>query len=210
MTAELTDLASVRQFMQKTTADKLQDADLEVLILQASEAIERHCNREFDRVDNTLRSFEFLMNGQLELVDLKPFEYRVLREVKLDPDLTPVVLSAVQYRQWPYPSRDGTFFGLRLAELPETKMPTGLANDPEFPYQTRRIDVKADWGLAAVPHEVQHCANITVESWVHLRRDPGLGQAESFQEGGTPMRGYDLPPAAFYGLKRWVRPTPEA
>lgn len=209
MAVELTDVESVRQFMQKSLSDKLQDEDIEVLILQASEAIERHCNRQFVREGEGTRSFEFLPNTGLDLIDLKPYEFRSVQEVVLDPDLTPVVLVASQYRLWPYPSRDGTFFGLRLANLPEAKIPSPLPTTPVMPYQTRRVDVKATWGMATTPKGLQHWANVTVESWAHLRRDPGMGAGEAFTEG-SPVRGYDLPPAAFYGLKRWTRPTPSA
>src|SRR5438105_1966160 len=109
MATELTDIESVRQFMQKSLSDKLQDEDLEILILQMSEGFERYCNRQFVREDNQTKSFEFLVNTGLDLVDLKPYEYRTLKEVTLDPDLTPVVLTSVHYRPWPYPSRDGSF-----------------------------------------------------------------------------------------------------
>jgi hypothetical protein len=97
-----------------------------------------------------------------------------------------------------------------LAELPDPVLPTGLAASPALPYQTRRIDVTADWGMASVPSEVQHWANVTVEAWVHLRRGtvPGQRQAE-LGEGPMPTIE-DLPVPVRWGLKRWVRPTPEA
>lgn len=207
---ELTDIESVRQFMQKSLSDKLQDEDLEILILQASEGIERHCNRQFIREDAQTKSFEFIVNTGLDLVDLKPYEYRVLKEVVLDPDLTPVTLSAYQYRPWPYPSRDGTFFGLRLAETPEPVLTTSFKRSaPSLPYQTRRIDVKADWGTASVPKELQHWANVTVEAWAHLRREGGSPNEAQFGEGPLPI-GYDLPLPVRWGLRRWQRPLADA
>ena len=203
---ELTDITSVRQFMQKSLSDKLQDEDLEILIRQASPAIERFCNRQFVAQPKTLKSFEFLPNESLELIDLKPYEFRTIQKVVLDPDLTPVTLTTAQYRAWPYPARDGTFFGLRFAELPEPV----TSNEPALAFQTRRVDVEADWGLASIPPEVQHWTNVTVESWAHMRRDGVPGSVEmQFGEGQLP-KPEDLPAAVRWGLKRWVRPTPEA
>ena len=207
---ELTDITSVRQFMQKTTNESILDPDLEVLILQASEAIERYCNRQFLREGSATKSFEFLpsTNGW-DVVDMKPYEARTVTEVKLDADLKAggVVLASTYYRLGPYPSRDGTFFILRLAELPEPPSVTGL-KEP-LPFQTRRVDVTGEWGLANIPGDVQKAANVTVESWCHLRRDPGMGQNVEFGEG-PPVRGYDLPPSVAFALRRWVRPTAEA
>jgi hypothetical protein len=210
MAVELTDVESVRQFMQKSVADKLQDIDIETLIVAASGAIQRYCNREFAPASPpATRSFEFqTLESGVDLIDLTPYEYRAVEEVKLDPDLEkPLVLTTVQYRPWPLPAIDGTYFGLRLTGLEPPVLPTALQSGVAVPFQTRRIDVKARWGMLEVPDEVKHMANITVESWVHLRRDGGMPVGQDLG-GGPVLRGYDLPPAVFYGLKRWVRPTP--
>jgi hypothetical protein len=210
VSVELTDIASVRQFMQKAVADKLQDADLEALIRQASAAVQRHCNRQFVREDHATHSFEFLpVGGGWELVDLKPYEFRTIKAVKLDPDLTPTTLTAAQYRPGPYPPIDGTFFLLRLAELPDPPALAGLQSAATLPYQTRRIDVEADWGLLEVPSEVEHLTNVVVEAWCHLRREGVPGSTLDFGEAGQPPKPEDFPAAARWGLKRWVRPTAE-
>jgi hypothetical protein len=209
----LTDLASIRQFMQKTVSDKLQDADLETLNVQASAAIQRHCNREFAPASTAVkRSFEFEPESSgFNVIDLKPYEYRAVTTVTIDPDFTPVTLSSDQFRKWPLPSRDGTFFGLRLTNLAAPILPSTLPSSPGLPFLTRRLDVTGDWGMASIPPEVQHYANVTVESWVHLRRDGGVGQSDAqFGGEGPPMRADDLPPAVRWGLRRWVRPTAEA
>lgn len=207
---ELTDITSVRQFMQKSLSDKLQDEDLEVLIRQASEEIQRFCNREFLPAKTETRSFELVPNtNPYELLDLAPYEYRAIKKVTVDPDLeTPVVLTAVQYRPWPYPARDGTFFGIRLAELPEPAATKGLENSPVLPYQTRRVDVEAEWGLGAIPQGLQHWANVTVEAWCWLRRGVAQpAQASALSELPSPVLD-DLPGAVQAGLKRrWVRPV---
>lgn len=208
MPAELTDVESVRQFMQKSVSDKLQDEDLKILILQASEEIERHCNRQFFPEPEATKSFEFLPNETLDLIDLKPTEYRALTTVVLDPDLTPVTLAAGTYRPYPYPSRDGTFFGIKFSTLPAPVLPSTLPAGPEMPFGTRRVDVTATWGTAAVPHGLQHWANVTVEAWAHLRRD-GAAPREGQVEGTTPLT-YDLPLSVVWALKRWNRPTPAA
>lgn len=208
---ELTDVDSVRQFMQKSTSAKLQDEDIEVLILGVSDAIPRLCNREFGPTGaSTTRSFEFEPNGNgFEVIDLKPYEYRALHGVTLDPDFTPTVLVANQYREYPFPARDGTFFGLRLVNLAELVFPAGMEQTVGLPFHNRRIDVKADWGMASVPVEVQHWANVTVEAWSHLRREGGGPNPSEFGEGPLPL-GYDLPLPVVWGLKRWMRPTPSA
>lgn len=197
--------------MQKSVPDKLQDEDLEVIIRQASEAIQRHCNRLLLPAASSTKSFEFLPNtNNWDLIDLKPYEFRAVKKVTLDPDLTSVELVATQYRSYPYPSRDGTFFGLRFAELPETVPPSGLRASGQFPYQTRRVDVEADWGLGAIPQELQHWANVTVEAWVKIRK--GLvagGQEVDLGEGPVPIID-DLPVAVRRGLRRWERPTVSA
>jgi hypothetical protein len=205
--SDLTDVASVRQLMQKTTSDKLQDPDIETLIHQASDAIQRHCNREFAPASSkVLRSFEFEPNTSLDLIDLKPYEYRALHTVTLDPDLEPVTLDATQFRTWPFPARDGTFFGLRLSDLPDPKLPSTTSTI--LPFGLRRLDVTADWGMLSVPSEVTHWTNVTVEAWLHLRREGGQPNETQVGEGPLPV-GYDLPLPVKWGLRRWTRPTPE-
>lgn len=211
MPRELTDVDSVRQFMQKSTSDKLQDEDIEVLVLGASQAIIRYCNREFGPTPEETRSFEFEPNGNgFETVDLKPYEYRTLKTVTIDPDFSGgTALTSNQYRQWPYPARDGTFFGVRLVNLEELTTPTSMPATAGLPFHTRRLDVSADWGTASVPLEVEHWANVTVEAWAHLRREGAAPNLSDFGEGPLPP-GYDLPLPVVWGLKRWVRPTPSA
>ncbi|HEY7831791.1 MAG TPA: hypothetical protein VIC06_14610 [Solirubrobacteraceae bacterium] len=210
--ADLTDIAGVRQFMQKRASDTTQDADLEVLITQASMAIQRHCNREFAPATATAtRSFEYEPVGSgFEILDATPYEIRSISTVKLDADLgAGVTLETSQYRLWPYPSRDGTFLGVRLTNLPEPILPPGYPSLPALPFLTRRIDITGAWGMTSVPPEVKHYANVTVESWIHLRRDAGVGLGDVSE---TPqMRPDDLPPAVRWGLqRRWMRPTPSA
>jgi hypothetical protein len=210
MGVELTDVESVRQFMQQSVSNKLQDPDLETLIDQASGAIQRYCNREFAPASALLtRSFEFMpVSSGMDLIDLTPYEYRVVEEVIVDPDLEkPIVLPAAQYRPWPLPAIDGTYFGLRIVGLETPVLPQTVQTTQPYPFVTRRVNVKARWGMLEVPEEIRHWANVTVESWAHLRRDGGIPVGQDFGEN-TVQRGYDLPPAVFFGLKRWVRPTP--
>jgi hypothetical protein len=78
-----------------------------------------------------------------------------------------------------------------------------------MPFQTRRVDVKAMWGIAEIPRELQHWANVCVEAWAHLRRDGGNPNEMQFGEGPLPV-GYDIPLPVKWGLRRFVRPTPSA
>jgi hypothetical protein len=214
MSVKLCNLEEVRQLMQKSLSDKLQDPDIEAIIPQASEAIQRHCNREFTPPSSkVLRSFEFEPNtpataGTLELIDLKPYEYRSVEVVTLDPDLEPVTLTAAQYRTWPFPSRDGTFFGLRLSALPEPHLPSTFPSSPPLPFMTRRIDVTGNWGMSSVPPEIAHWTCVAIDAWMQLRRE-GPVASETQKDGILPM-SYDLPLPVKWGLKRWIRPTPEA
>jgi len=209
-TADLTTIAAVRQFMQKRVSDTTQDRDLEVLITQASETIQGYCNREFAPAAPATRSFELEpVSSELQLLDVTPYEIRAITGVVLDPDTeNPVTLAADQYRLWPYPARDGTFFGIRMTHLPAPVFRVQQPNVPALPFQTRRVDITGEWGMEAVPGAVTHYTNITVESWIHLRRDPGVAPGEPNE---PKMRADDLPPAARWGLRRrWMRPTPSA
>lgn len=198
--SELTDVDSVRQFMQKSLSDKLQDEDLETLIIQASPAIERRCSREFFSTPNATRSFEFTpeCNGVLNLT---PYELRDVSAVVVDPDLEGgTTLTTSQYQLKPFPARDGTFFGLRLANLPVPN------RDGSLPFFTRRVDVTGDWGMTSVPDDIQHWANVTVEAWAQLRRE-GVQPSESGL--GLPPIGYPLPLPVAQALDRdWQRPEP--
>lgn len=198
----LTDLASVRQFMQKVSGDTSQDADIEVLIVQASEAIPRFCNREFVPTEATTRSFEYRPSGNLtDVLDLVPYEVRSISKIVLDPEEKGgTELTTQQHRPWSYPARDGTFFGVRL---------NILAGVPGIvpPFSTRRVDITGNWGMEAVPEAIKRYANVTVESWLHLRRDAGVPGSEAELEGEQPTRPDDLPPGVRWGLKQsWMRP----
>lgn len=205
MPAELTDIDSVRQFMQKSFSDKLQDEDLEVLILQSSEAIERYCNRQFFPETAVMKSFEFYPTWGYEVVDVKPTEFRAITSITIDPDLTPVALTAAHYRPHPYPARDGTFFCIKFAELPEPVVPSTLPTSPALPFLTRRVDVTGDWGVASVPDGLEHWANLTVEEWAKLHT--GLLVGSEHESERVPL---DLPAPVRWGLKRWIRPSAEA
>jgi hypothetical protein len=204
---ELTDVDSVRQYMQKTLNDKLQDEDVETLIYQASEAVQRYTSREFTATNNATRSFEWTPTDCYDILDLAPYELRAVTSVNLDADTeAPTTLTGLQYRLRPYPPRDGTFFGLRLSglPLPKSTSSSGVAVGEPYRYFTRRLSITGNWGMAQVPPEVQHYTNLTVKNWAELHRDPGL-QSGEFGEGAA-LRAEDLPIAARFGLKRWMRP----
>jgi hypothetical protein len=203
---ELTDVDGVRQSMQKSLRDKLQDEDLEVLILQASEAIARATNREFGPTNGATRSFEYTPTD--DVLDLAPYEIRTLTKAQLDPEVeSGVELTSRQYRLRPYPARDGTFFGLRLYELPSPKPTLSTVNGAgsTFPFFTRRIDITGDWGMTSVPEDVRHWANVTVEAWAQLRREGPAPDAFGGEYGSTPI-GFALPVPVWQGLRPWMRP----
>jgi hypothetical protein len=207
MGVPLTDLASVRQFMQKTASDVAQDPDIEVLIEEVSEGIERFCDREFGPTDAETRSFEYVQSPGFcasDVLNTNPYEFRTVTKVVYDPEVgggTEVDPNA--FRPWPYPARDGTFFGLRVAR--GAVLPPQPSNDP-FP--TRRVDVTGDWGMLEVPALIKRYANMAVESALHLRRDAGPGFNEGDLDNEPPGKPDDLPTAVKWGLRRaWVRPA---
>jgi hypothetical protein len=196
---ELTDVDSARQYMQQNLNNKLQDEDVETLIFQVTDAFTRHTNREFFPSSAT-RSFEWVQ-GRFDVLDLAPYEIRTATKVQLDPE-TEGGTELTDYRLRPCPARDGTFFQIRLTELPA---PKASANPSEFPFYTRRLDIAGEWGMAKVPDIIQHYANVTVKAWAELRHEVGLPPNAEFGEG-APLRAENIPIAVLRGLDVWKRP----
>lgn len=209
MGAQLTEVESVRQFLQQSSKIVAEEEDIETLIVQASDAIPRYVDREFGPTSNEKRSFEFLppdsspmpAHAESLVVNVTPYELRAVTKATLDPEVSGGTdLTAGQWRLYPYPARDGTYFGLRLGR----ELPVRPRASREFP--TRRLDIAGDWGMAEVPEIIRRYANATVEAWLHLNRDPGAG-FNALNDGEQPMRPDDLPMSVKWGLnKTWKRP----
>ena len=160
--SDLCSLTDVRVFLQKTSADAAQDPVISTLITRASLAIMRYCDREFaPATTGATRTFEWPWEG--ELVSLAPYDLRgnpTLVQVDTD-QASPYTLSSDEYRVFPLPSRDGTYFGLRVR-------PFG-ASLGRVVWRNRQIKITGNWGFSAVPDDVVHWATVTVALW--LRRD---------------------------------------
>lgn len=203
MGAVLTDLASVRQYLQETSDQAAQDEDIEVLIKQVSDAIPRYCNREFGPTNAATRSFEFTpeYDNPTIAVNAIIYELRAIAKVVLDPDMDGgIELPPTEWRLWPYPpTREATYWGVRLARtIPRP------AKDLIFP--TRRIDITGDWGTAEIPDLIRRYANETVAAWLELPPDGRVFNAAEIG-GEAPARPDDLPSGVRWGLKtNFMRP----
>lgn len=205
----LTDLESVRQFLQERAQIEAQDDDIEELILQVSDAIPRYCLREFVPSYGVTRSFELMPTqgahwpwpSRAERVNFVRYEARSISKIVLDPDIEGgVELPPEEWRLYPYPgSREGTYYGLRLAEtIPAPLKP--------LIFPTRRIDVTGDWGMESIPELVRRYANQTVADWLELPKD-GREFNETMPEGEAPAPADDLPASVRKGLARtFMRP----
>jgi hypothetical protein len=202
MSGMLTDLESVRQYLQETTDQDVQDDDIEILIPQVSDAIPRYCLREFTPTAGATRSFEFPWEPrQPVVVNTVRYELRTVSKVVVDPDMSGgVELSAEEWRTWPLPATaEGTYYGIRLG-----KSIAGPSKPLQFP--SRRVDITGDWGMAAVPDIIRRYANESVAAWLQLPADGRMfNRAE--MEGSAPARPDDLPPGVRFGLKAgFMRP----
>lgn len=203
MGVPLTDLESVKQFLQETEGDD-QDDDIERLIVQASDAIPRYCKREFGRTDGKTRGFEYMpeydgLCASPTIVDFRLYEVREVSTIVIDPELNGgVELAATAWRLWPLPETlEATFLGVRLGDT--IPRPSG-----HLAFPTRRVDVTADWGMGEVPEIVRRYANETVASWLQLPPD-GRAFNEAEMGGEAPARPDDLPPSVRFGLRNFKR-----
>jgi hypothetical protein len=194
--SELTDIESVRQYLQKSTADRAQDEDIAILIRQASAVIERFTRREYAPSAGVTRTFAYRPTGCYDVLDFSPYEARSIETLKVGE--TTISMSA--FELYPATSLSGTYFGVRLGELP------AAVESAPLPFYTRTVTVKGDWGMLAIPEDVQHWANATVAAWLRLRLEGRTsGGFNEPGEGFMPVT-YQIPPDAWRGLQPWVRP----
>lgn len=153
----------VREFLQTPTEDTDQNAVIDSLIIRASAAIQRYCDRQFAPTETAAaHSFEYdpaWFRGTEAWIDLAPFDVRSVSQVRIDTDETAVTLDTDLYRLYPVTARDGVYTAIRIDPL-------------SFGYRRfrkRRVEITGDWGFATVPPAVKHAAIATVAEW--LRRD---------------------------------------
>ncbi len=156
---DLTTLAIVRSFLQKSASDTTQDAEISAMITRASDAISRYCEREFKTTGTNpfARTFEYKGGG---LLDLSPFDLQSLSQVRFDTDTaSPTTLLAADYRLVPVHKPLGVYTALRI----DPAISPTIAR-----WSYRVIEVTGTWGFASVPKDVEHACILTVNNWLKL------------------------------------------
>lgn len=165
---DLTDLATVREFMQKgaTGTETEQDALITDVITRASRVIQRTYTRIFVPAE-TNASHTFVWRGRGWL-SLSPWYARSVTAVQLDPDLSsPTNLSAGDWSIEPDPAEDGVYTHLRFPGQTFTGYSNlELQDDLVESSYYRRVRLTGDWGYTAVPDDVKHWATVTVVEWI--------------------------------------------
>ncbi len=189
---DLTDLGSVRAFLQKPDGDTNQDAVIGLLITAASREIRRVFEREFSDPQNDLTR-NFRVHVDEPFLSLAPYDLRDLTTLTLDPHGTPVPLTRyTDFDLLPTPNPDGVFTSVRFyAQLRSGSLPV------------RHVAITGDWGFAAVPAEVTHWANVTVAEW--LRRDVSAFSSVFNIDTQQLERPAALPAAVIAGLSHFRR-----
>lgn len=199
---DLTDLASLRTFMQTPAGDVEQDAIIGQLITAASRAISTHLGRELRSSGTATRRFELdarnqpsSLDGHPARLDLHPYDLQTLTSLRVDPEATPTTLTLdADFRLLPVTKADGSWTAIRFYSLPST---TGASNG------SRVIEITGTWGLPSIPAEVQHWCNVTVATW--LRRDVSAFTNVFNIDENQLERPASLPAAAIAGLSHLRR-----
>lgn len=194
-TGDLTDLGTVRGFLQSPAGDVEQDAVIGQLITAASRAIATYLGREIGATGAATRRFEMdasnLRVGQPARLDLAPYDLRAITTLKVDPETAAptTLVQDTDYRLLPVTKADGVWSAVRIFTLPATSPTTG---------RDRIIEIDGTWGFPAVPAEVQHWCNVTVATW--LRRDVSAFSSVFNIDENQLERPASLPAAAIAGL----------
>lgn len=161
---DLTDLASVREFLRITDADQTgADTFLTALIAQASRAIHKHTAREFAPLSTASQTRVFAYHGGGRLF-FTPHDLRAATSVQIDTDSdNPTTLTADEdYYLFPRGASpiDGVYEYMELRGCePAAKSSSSLVR----PW--REITVVGTWGFASVPADVKTAANMLIAFW---------------------------------------------
>jgi hypothetical protein len=194
--SDLTTVEAVREFTQKRSTDTAQDAVIQMLISAASKMVSRYTERQFFPETGVKHTFEWNHVSQPMFVDFMPFELRTATAVTLDTDGSPHVLDPTEYKLWPVPNPDGTYFGIRLN--PFTPPTVSIRWAPR-----RQVEVEGDWGMPAIPADIAFLTTLTVAIW--LRRDVSAFEAGMRIDEGYVERPKSLPSAVKGGLDMYRR-----
>lgn len=191
---DLCSLSDVRSFLQKGGGDTAQDTIISSLITRASAAISRHAERQFAPTETaTTHTFEHEFNRD-GFVDLAPYDLRTVTLIQIDTDTSAVTVPASDYRLFPQPPADGVYTALRLN-------PKGRGSASSFRHA--QIQITGDWGFAAVPEDVKHCAIVTTAIW--LRRDVAAFSSTFKLDEDRVERPEGLPSSVRATLASWRR-----
>ena len=218
---DLCTLANVRESLElETDETPSRDTKISTLITDASEAILKHCKREFAPVtDRATRRFR--VNPQRRnrdgayVVDLKPYDLRTVEKpdsdetgvvnpaasVTLHPEqTTPVVLTVTtEYLlDTIAPSDSGVFSRVLLNQ--SLSFGSTLSDNFGFAY----LDIAGAWGFATVPENAKRAAIVTVEAWLSKPIAQGITDDARPFTNSAPSK-LDLPLAALRLLNPYCR-----
>jgi hypothetical protein len=194
---DLTDLESVRAFLQYNADDVDQDPVIEGMITAASRSILEEFEREFAPATNA-ETRRFVFDLREPRLALSPYDLRAVTSVTLNANEAPgtPLTEWADYELAPYPAKHGVFTGIDFL----TPIPL-----PVLTKRTTRcvVDVNGNWGFAEVPEDVKHWTNVTVAEW--LRKDVAAFSNVFNLESGFLERPAALPAAAIAGLRHYRR-----
>lgn len=191
---DLTDLATVRSYLQKQTGDVGQDAIINVFISAASRLILAEFEREFAPV-TAAATRRFELDVEEPYLDLAPYDLRTLTSLTIDPqDGGPVLVEHDDFRLKPRPAKDGVVTGVEFHRLP-TNTTRGTRH--------RLVDIAGAWGFAAVPEDVKHWATLACVIW--LRGNVAAFSTVYNLDESRVERPESLPGAVVRGLKHYRR-----
>jgi hypothetical protein len=201
--ANLTDLATVRDYMQKGGAGQQtgQDQTILDLIPRASRAIQRYTRTFAPAETNVTYIFTWRERG---LLSLNPWFVRNVTAVSLGSDTSsPQALVSADWALRPKPSEDGVYTHLKIAgsNLYESNLELldmTYANAVEL-----EVAVTGDWGYVAVPEDVRHWASVTVVEWI--RKDVSAFSTQFDANEDRLDRPEELPRAVKVGLRDYRR-----
>lgn len=175
--------------METDVSDTALDGIITAQITAASRALIDETARELAPPTTATRRFEVTD----AYVDLAPFDLRNATAVQLDPDVSPVTLTAhVDYELWPAGGdKDGVYTAIKLSRylsLMTTKMLAfGFAD----------LSITGAWGYATVPESAKQACIVAARSWVrrdlatYAALDPAMRDTQPLAAGT-----YALPKAA--------------
>lgn len=185
-----TDLCTVADvYLRMETATQPIDTLVQTLITQVSAIVPNKYQRDFAPVASATYSFKVIGFS----VDLSPHDLRsTTPTITLDPNGTPVVLAATQYRLAPTGAESnlGTYTNVELSRL-QNIYSTSITN---FGYT--ELSILGAWGPASVPDDVRGAAALTVASWLSAR----ISDSSSNLLGDLAPHSRDVRPERFGGF----------